>query len=211
MSSAVLEKPVEEKTVVISPAKTSLQAYFDLEKTSEIRHEFVEGDLISMPGESLAHNRIALNLSSSLLQLFEDRPCEVYMEGIRARVSLDRYRYPDVVALCGEPLVDTDNPPSLLNPMLIVEVLSPSTRATDYGDKSLEYRHIPSLTDYLLVEQDRVFVTHCTRQSEHQWLFTEYFHPDDTLIFASLETSLTLASIYRKVSFSEVENESNTD
>lgn len=184
-----------------SPPRVPLQAYFELERTSEMRHEYVEGELIPMAGETLTHNRIALNISIALDRVFEERDCSVCMEGVRVRVTPERYRYPDIVALCGEPILTGDNPTSMINPALIVEVLSPSTQATDRGEKFFEYQTIASLTDYVLASQDRVSVFHWVRQNDRQWMLTEYTDLSDALTFAALDARLSLADVYRKVTF----------
>ncbi len=179
--------------------KVSVQEYFALERASDIRLEYVEGEIIPMPGESRSHNRIALNFSILFDRAFERRDCEVYIESVRLRVSPTRYRYPDVVALCGDPVTDGENPPALLNPGVIVEVLSPSTQATDRGEKFLEYRQISGLTDYVLVAQEAMTVIHYVRQSARHWNVTEYTEPTDVLTFAFLSVGLTLAEIYEQV------------
>jgi Uma2 family endonuclease len=162
--------------------KISVPEYFALERVSEIRYEYVDGEII-------------------LDRAFEDRDCVVYIESVRLRVSPAKYRYPDVLALCGEPVTDGDNPPALLNPALIVEVLSPSTQAIDQGEKFFEYWQIPGLTDYVLVAQNAMSVTHCVRHNPRQWTATEYTDLADTLTFASLGVTLTLSDVYRKVVF----------
>ena len=172
-----------------------------MERASDIRYEYVEGEIIPMLGDSLAHNQIAGNFSVFLDRAFGDRDCAVYIESIRLRVSPTKYRYPDVLALCGEPVTDGKNPPALLNPMLVVEVLSPSTQAIDQGEKFFEYWHIPGLTDYVLVAQEAVSVTHCARQNDRQWSATEYTSLTDSLTFASLGVTLALSDIYRKMVF----------
>lgn len=183
----------------INPVKIPVEEYFALERVSEIRHEYVEGNVIPMPGESLAHNQIAGNFHTRFAIAFADRNCSVYMESVRVRVSPAKYRYPDVIALCGEPLTDNDNPPALLNPAMIVEVLSSSTQATDRGEKLFEYQQMPGLSDYVLAAQETVFVSHYARQGADRWTLTEHTKLTDTLTFISLDVTLTLADIYRKV------------
>ena len=191
-----------------------------MDAASECRLEYVNGYVVTkdgvyitdagqvlteeiraMSGETAPHNRIALNVSALLDRAFEDRECEVYIENIKARVSPNQYRYPDVVAVCGSAQFDNDNPPALLNPMVIVEVLSPSTQGIDRGEKWDEYRVLPTLTDYVLVAQDRIFVTHYARQSATQWIVTDYSAQTDTLTLTSVDVIMTLAEIYRKVTF----------
>jgi Uma2 family endonuclease len=183
--------------------RMTLAVYFALERRSDIRHEYVNGYIRAMAGESPQHNRIARNFCVRLENAFGERLSESFIENIRVHVSPTRYRYPDVVALCGNAQFDTETPPSLLNPSVIVEVLSPSTAENDRTEKFMEYRQIEGLTDYILIEQDRMLVVHFARQSATQWVVTEYSRADDTLTFASLEVSLTLADIYRKVVFDD--------
>lgn len=181
--------------------KISVQEYFELERHSEIRYEYFEGEIIAMPGVSLPHNRISGNFFTVL-----DRTCEAFIEAVRVRVSPTQYRYPDVVALRGEPITDGENPPALLNPGVIVEVLSASTAAKDKGEKFLEYKQMASLTDYVLAAQDSVSVLHYARETAKKWTITEYTELTDTLTFAALEVTISLADIYRKIVFTAPEN-----
>ncbi len=182
-----------------------------MERTSDIRHEYIDGMVIAMSGESLEHNQIAGNVYVRIELAFGERPCRVFMEGIRVRVSPTRYRYPDVVALCGEPRVDDSNPPVLLNPNVIVEVLTPSTEQFDRDDKFMEYRQIDSLTDYVLIEQDHISVVHAARIGPTEWMIRDFSNSTDQLTFAALDVSLSLADIYRKVTFQPPPAAANTE
>ncbi len=152
-----------------------------------------------MPGTSLAHNNIAGNAYILLKMAFRGKNCSAQIESIRLRVSPTHYRYPDVMALCGEWRTDGEKPASVLNPALIVEVLSPSTADEDREDKWSEYRLIPTLTDYLLIAQDRLSVIHYAKQNSRQWTINEYTEPSETLVLGSLEVTLPLASIYEGI------------
>ena len=179
--------------------KMSVVDYLAMERCSEKRHEYVDGEIIAMAGESLEHNTIAGNVLVEFRIAFRNRPCNAYMENVRVRVSPTQYRYPDVVALCGESVSDGENPPALLNPGVIVEVLSPSTQSLNRNDKFIEYRELASLTDYVLIAQDRVSILHYVRRSELQWVITEYVNLTDVLTFALLEVSFALSEVYQKV------------
>lgn len=193
----------------------SVDDYRQLVRTSEIRYEYVDfyaipkdgveilenGEVRAMSGSSPSHNRIALNISAKLDAQIGESPCEVYISDIRVRVSAAKYRYPDVVALCGEAQFDADTPPCLLNPSVIVEVLSPSTQSVDIGEKFDEYKQIPTLTDYVLVAQNRMFMTHYVRQSAVHWTLMDYEQPSNVLTFSTLGVSISLAEIYRKIVF----------
>jgi Uma2 family endonuclease len=175
-----------------------------MERRSEVRHEYVNGEIRAMSGEKPVHNRVAGNIYFRLETAFGDRPCAAYFEGIRLRVTPTQYRYPDVTALCGDAQFDDENPQALLNPTLIVEVLSPSTEAFDRNEKFVEYWQIPSLTDYVLVAQDQYLVIHYARQSPTQWLLTVYTALTDTLTFASLDVSMSLSDVYRKITLAPI-------
>jgi Uma2 family endonuclease len=179
----------------------TVQEYLEFERCATARHEYVNGEVLEMPGESPKHNRIAGNIYLKLELAFGERACEAFMENIRVRVSPSQYRYPDVVALCGKPQFDSDHPPSLLNPAVIFEVLSPSTEAFDQDEKFAEYQQIDDLTDYVLVAQYGRLVIHYVRQTPDHWTLTRYRDLSDTLTIATLEVTLALSDVYRKITF----------
>ena len=179
----------------------TVREYFAFDRASEVRNEYVDGVITSMAGESPTHNQIAGNVYVCLENAFGTRACRTFIEGIRTRVSSSRYRYPDVVALCGEAQFDRENPPSLLNPVVVFEVLSPSTEGSDRDEKFMEYRRLETLTDYLLVSQDKIEVAHFARQSARQWVVTIYNELQDVVALSSLDVTMTLADIYRKIVF----------
>jgi len=201
MSAETVPAPITRQTPPPHTTKISVAEYMEMERISDIRHEYVNGVVIAMSGESLEHNQIAGNVHMRIELAFGDRVCRVFIENIRVRVSPSQYRYPDVVALCGAPAVDDSKPPVLLNPNVIVEVLSPSTEQFDREGKFMEYRQIGSLTDYVLIEQDHISVVHAARIGPNEWMIRDYSNPDDQLTFAALDVSLTLTDIYRKVTF----------
>jgi Uma2 family endonuclease len=181
--------------------KVTVQEYLERERRAKLRHEYVDGEILEMSGETPAHNRIAGNIYLKLEIAFGERPCGAFMENIRVRVTPSQYRYPDVVALCGEPHFDAENPPSLLNPTVIFEVLSPSTEGFDRDEKFVEYRQIAAFNDYVLVAQDQVLVIHYARQGPHRWQLTEYTALSDVLTLTTLAVTLSLTDVYRKIAF----------
>lgn len=197
-SAAPMMPPTPQMPV---PPKVSVQEYFAFERQSEIRYEYVDGEMIAMPGVSFKHNKVSGNFYNRLILAFDERNCEVYIESIRVRVSPTRYRYPDIVVVCGEHLTDGENPPALLNPNAIVEVLSPSTQSKDWGEKLSEYTAMSSLTDYVLAAQDRISVFHYTRQNARQWTMIEYTNLADAITFTDLSVTIPLTAIYRRVAF----------
>lgn len=181
------------------------EEYLELERKAEYRSQYVAGEIFAMAGAQPQHIVINGNIIGMLYNAFRGRPCQAYFTDLRVRVKTgDLWTYPDVAALCGEPRLDTTSDPhSLLNPQVIFEVLSPSTEGFDRGDKFARYRRLESLTDYVLVAQDRMRVEHFVRQANNSWSLMEYTEPGAILALASVSCELPLAEIYEKVTFPE--------
>jgi Uma2 family endonuclease len=177
------------------------EQYLALERKSPVKHEYYDGSMFAMAGASRRHNLIAVNLCREISSQLRDRPCEAYVSDMRVCVGpTGLYTYPDVVAVCGEPQFQDGELDTLLNPTVIVEVLSPSTEADDRGNKFAHYRRLASLRDYVLVAQDRVRVERYTRQGE-EWLLTELSRLEDVLGLAAIGCEVSLREIYAKVPF----------
>ena len=178
------------------------QEYLVRERRAETKSEYLRGEVFAMSGASREHNLIAGNVNRELSEQLRERPCEVYQGDMRVKVSsTGLYTYPDVTVVCSEPQFEDAEVDTLLNPKVIVEVLSPSTADYDRGGKFTHYRRLPSLRDYVLISQDRALVEHCVRQPSDQWLLTEYSALDGTLMLSSIQCQLPLAEIYLKVQF----------
>ena len=178
------------------------EEYLALERKATTKSEYINGQIYAMSGASREHNLITMNISNRLYIQFIERDCEVYASDMRVKVSpTGAYTYPDVVVVCDEPRFEDTSFDSLLNPTVLVEVLSPSTEAYDRGEKFAYYRQLDSLQEYVLVSQNCVRVEHYLRQGE-QWLLTELSALDDQLYLASIECELSLREIYAKVKFS---------
>ena len=175
--------------------KLTPQAYLEQERQSETKHEFIDGEIFAMSGASFAHNLISANLIRELGNQLKQRPCRVLPSDMRVQLH-DGFVYPDVTVVCGKPeFFDKDN---LLNPIVIVEVLSPSTADYDGSGKFARYRELASLQEYLLVAQDHRHVVHYVRQAENRWLLSEY-RDADTFELPNIECCLSLADVYDKV------------
>jgi Uma2 family endonuclease len=175
--------------------------YLALERKSPIKHEYYAGEMFAMAGGSREHNLIAGNLHAEVRAQLRDRPCEVYVSDMRVLVSpTGLYTYPDVVAVCGERQFEDGEVDTLLNPNLIVEILSPSTEAYDRGEKFATYRRLESLREYVMVAQDQVRVERYTRQGD-EWLLTELSRLEDTLRLESIGCAVTVRELYAKVEF----------
>ena len=208
-ATATIETPVSVPAVLarngIHSTETrhrfTLEEYFALESASEIRYEYDEGELIPMAGTSFEHNEIAINISTFLKTAFRGSGCRVFMEGIRFCVLPLKYRYPDVMALCNEAISDGRKPPALLNPSVVFEVISASTEEVDKGKKIEEYLHLETVTDYLLVEQEKVSVSHWSKNNEREWVRREYVSLSDAIILPSINVTLPLSEVYYEIKF----------
>lgn len=184
-----------------SPSRHTPEQYLGLERLADYKSEYVNGYILAMAGASKAHNQIGFNIAGELHNQLKSRPCLAYVNDLRVKVSAtDLYTYPDVVALCGEPLFDDAQMDTLLNPSLIIEVLSPTTEAYDRGDKFAHYRRLPSLLEYVLIAQDQVRVEHYLR-SDQKWVLSELNGLDEKLRLVSIGCEITLRAIYDKVNF----------
>ena len=180
------------------------EEYLAFERKATTKHEYLNGHIVAMSGASREHNLITGNIFGGLYIQLMERECEVYASEMRVKIhQAASYTYPDVVVVCDEPRFEDDVFDTLLNPTVIVEVLSPSTEAYDRGEKFEHYRQIPSLKEYVLVSQDRVRVDHYLRQGGTQWLLTELDAPEDVLPLISIACDLPLHHIYRRVEFSK--------
>ena len=182
--------------------------YLELERKAEFRSEYLCGQIYAMAGASREHNLAAGNTFGEIRSQFRGRRCEVYQNDMRVRSGM-RYVYPDVVAVCGEPKFEDTGLDTLLNPTVIVEVLSDSTEADDRGEKFTRYRRLPSLQEYVLIAQKAVHVEQFVRQGE-QWVLSEMSRLDDVLRLSSIDCAVALRDIYEKIELSnEAEDEPN--
>ncbi|EXJ15588.1 Uma2 family endonuclease [Imhoffiella purpurea] len=178
------------------------QDYLDWERQQETRHEYVNGEIHAMTGASRRHNLICVNIAASLHAQMRGRPCEVYSNDMRVKVSeTGMYTYPDIVVACGEPSFEDAHIDTLLDPVLIVEVLSESTEGYDRGAKFMHYRNLASLRDYLLVAQDSNRIEHYGRQDGNRWLLTEYNSLDARVVPTGIDGVLLLSDVYERVEF----------
>lgn len=181
----------------------SIEEYIELDKNSEERYEYFDGEVFAMAGSSPDHARISLRICSLLEQKLFGGKCEAFNSEVRVKVPVNLpYRYPDVSAVCGEPVFEMiQGVEMLVNPVLLVEVLSPSTAAYDLDAKFTAYQSIESFREYLLVAQDRPHVIHYTRQSKGRWLRTEVSGLQNEVTLSSVKVTLPLSEIYARVKF----------
>jgi Uma2 family endonuclease len=175
--------------------------YLAFERDSETKHEFIQGEIVAMAGASREHGRIVFNVTGQFYLQLREKPCEVFPGDIRVQVNPWIYYYPDIVAVCGTPHFEDKELDTLLNPTLLIEVLSRSTHKKDKGDKTEQYLSMESLQDYLMIAQDHPLVEHYQRQDVDQWLLTRYRTLGATLDLLSIGCTLSLADVYDKVNF----------
>jgi Uma2 family endonuclease len=176
------------------------EQYLEMERAAETKSEFLDGEMFAMGGARSSHNRLVWNLIEELGPQLRSGPCRGYPSDMRVRVpSSGLYTYPDVIVVCGQPQFLDDREDTLLNPSLIVEVLSPSTEAYDRGRKFEHYKSIASLKEYLLVASDRVHLDLYTRQATGQWLLTSASGPEGAIDLGSVGCRLTTTGLYRDV------------
>ena len=175
------------------------QEYLALERKSHCKSEYLDGHIIAMAGASFKHSLIISNISGELHLQFKGRGCSVHTNDMRVRPNpRDSYFYPDVVVVCGEPQFEDEAFDTLLNPIVIVEVLSPSTEAYDIGEKFARYQQLDSLQEYLLVAQDNVHVEHHRRHGA-QWILSHYRSLEEVLLLTSIGCEVPLRDIYARV------------
>lgn len=176
------------------------QDYLALERSSDQRNEYFNGEIFAMGGATENHNLIVVNVSASLHAQMKGKPCKVYSSDMR--VTMRRtgfYAYPDVVALCGEAAFDDEQQDTLLNPTVIIEVLSKSTQRYDRWEKFAQYRRIESLTQYVLISQDKSRIESYRRQPDNKWLLSEASEPHEELELPAIRCTLLVADVYDKV------------
>ncbi len=175
------------------------EEYIALERKATLKSEYINGEIFAMSGASNAHNLITLDIGTELNIQLRERQCLVYTNDMRVRTSPSgSYFYPDVVVVCGKPHFEDNAFDTLLNPVLVMEVLSPSTEVYDKGEKFRHYQELTSLREYILVSQDRIRVEHY-RLTQTQWVQTEFRAREDVLPLVSIGCELPLHDIYRRV------------
>jgi Uma2 family endonuclease len=183
----------------------TLEEYLELDHQSEGKIEFWDGNIFTLAGASPNHNQILVNLIFSLQLNLRGKGCRVFPSDMRVKVpDYPPYRYPDLSALCGEAKFEKLGKQELLvNPGLIVEILSDSTAEFDRGYKFTYYKSIESFTEYLLIAQDRPHVTQFVKQSDNSWLNHEFNAIEDKFRVATLDCELDLSELYQDVVFPE--------
>jgi len=180
----------------------TVEEYLARERAADYKSEYFDGEIFAMAGASEPHNLIGGNVFAKLHAQLENRPCKPYSSDMRLKVSpTGLYTYPDVVVVCGEAQFDDDEFDTLLNPTVIVEILSKSTEIHDRTTKFEHYSKLKSLQEYLLVAQTRPHVELFAKQNEGSWMLSRFENFEDIVKLASIDCELALKNIYAKVEF----------
>jgi Uma2 family endonuclease len=181
------------------------EQYLSLERFSEIRHEYLDGFVYAMAGESPEHSTICFNLAGSLHAQLKDTPCRGFSPNMKVRANRSGlYAYPDLMIVCGEPIFHDERRDVITNPTVIFEVLSPSTEAYDRGEKFLRYRsEIETLQDYVLVAQDHPRIEHFSRQRDGTWQSFEVNGLTAVLTLPSIDCRIALGDVYSRIAFED--------
>jgi Uma2 family endonuclease len=182
------------------------EQYLEIERKAAYKSEYYQGEMFpmaggfAMAGAREDHNLVVANAIAGIHQQLRSRPCRVYPSDMRVLTpSTGLYTHPDITAVCGQPLFVDDQRDTLMNPGLVVEVVSPSTEAYDRGRKFEHYQSIESLRDYLLISSDRIHTDLFTRDSGGRWILTSAHHLDDAILLPSIDCRLALSDLYEKL------------
>lgn len=173
--------------------------YLEIERKAEYKSEYFNGEMFAMAGAQRLHNLIVSNLIRSVGNQLRARDCNVYPSDMRVKIAkIDKYIYPDIVITCGTENFEDDQVDTLLNPVVIIEILPTSSEAYDRGRKFQHYQFIESLAEYILITPDAVRVEQFVRQSDRTWLYSEYQNLDDVVKLESVGCELALHEVYVK-------------
>ncbi len=199
-----LDKPlVRNMTELLEKEKTyTVAEYFEIDTDSEVKLEYHNGKIIPTSGEITTHSKIVVKIITVLSNLLDDQPFEVYNSEVKVQIpEYKKFVYPDVMVVRGQPVYFENRKDIITNPLLVVEVLSPSTQRHDKTNKFLMYRTLPSLKEYVLVEQDQARVTTLFRNDAQHWEDTDVVGLDQSVRLRSIESEITLARIYKNITF----------
>lgn len=194
---------MSQSNFAVKPKIYTPEEYLALEREAEEKHEFIDGEIIAMAGASREHNLIGTNLTVELGYQLRGKKCELYANDMRVRIRQNRYGYPDVVVVCANPQFDDNEFDVLLNPTVVVEVLSKSTRFPDKTEKLIAYQKMESLRECLLVEQIEPRVEHYIKQTPKQWILKIYEEFNEIVTLESINCQPPLAKIYAQIEFKE--------
>ena len=194
-------------TVALEKKHYSFEEYLVLEETADEKHEYQDGEIVQMTGGTTDHNKIALNFASILKFALKRKQYDIFIGDVKLWIPTYRQgTYPDVMLIEGESLYYGNGKTTVINPCIIVEVLSKSTQNYDQGDKFFYYRSIPQFEEYILVSRDQYYVMQFNKTQEGKWLLSEYMGVNSTLSLNSVEFQISFPELYENVIFDKPHN-----
>lgn len=182
--------------------KISPEEYLNSERASEIRNEYFDGEIFEMAGASREHNQIASNIIRVLGNQLLEKPCSVFSSDMKVKMEeIGKYSYPDIVVVCEKEEFEDEKNDVLLNPLVIIEILSDSTEAYDRGEKFAHYQILDSFAEYILISQYFCRVEKFTRQDNETWIYSKYQTAEHVVKIEAVNCELPVFEIYRKVNF----------
>jgi Uma2 family endonuclease len=181
----------------VSPAD-----YLSMERETLHKHEYYRGEVFAMSGASIHHNDVFSNLFGYLSSKLKGKNCKPYGSDLRIHIPLNTlYTYPDISIICGKPETTDNSFDTITNPSVIIEILSPSTKSYDRGDKFNLYRQIPTLQEYILIDSETVSVEHFVKTDVHEWMLTELKSITDTFMIKTVAIPVALEELYLDIKF----------
>ncbi len=192
-----MDYEVREQAMAYGRKQLTIEEYLEWELANTEKHEYFRGEVFAMSGAKINHNRIAVNVLSTLVRELKGKSCQPFNSDQRIHIPANTlFTYPDISVICGEPITLDDDEYNVLNPTVIIEVLSPSTKNYDRGEKFKLYRDIPILQEYVLIDAASVHIEHHRINKQQRWELLEHKSIDDILILDSLSTTILLTDIY---------------
>ena len=197
-----MENEVKEPTPKFN--YVSPEQYLEMEKASLEKHEYYKGEVFAMSGASIEHNIIVKNINTLILPFLKGNPCDMFGSDLRIHIPENSlYTYPDFSIICDKPELTDDDKDSVINPSVIIEVLSKSTKDYDRGTKFHLYRRIKTLQEYILIDSISLCVEIYIRQADNSWQLTEFNQPEDSFPITSINLTLQLKDVYEDVRIDE--------
>lgn len=195
-----MENELREPAVAYGKSKFTIEEYLGFEKTSEEKHEYYQGEIFAMSGPKVAHNIIAGNIYGELKQRLKGKPCRPFNSDQRIYIPQNSlFTYPDISIICGEIITLNNDDWNILNPSVIIEVLSPGTKDYDRGGKFKLYRDIASLKEYILIDTETISIEAFRINDSGYWELEEYKKPDTTLLVKTVQSTIPVGEIYEGI------------
>ena len=191
---------IKEPAIAYSKEKISIEAYLEMENASIEKHEYYKGEVFAMSGTKMPHNKIASNLLITLGLKLKGTKCQPYGSDVRVHIESNTlFTYPDISIICGDVVTLNNDDYNVLNPTVIIEILSASTKNYDRGEKFKLYRDIATLKEYVLVDSESIHIEVFRLNENNHWELEEYNNPNDLLLFKAINENVLIAEIYEGV------------